>query len=196
MTATSAGTAREIVSSRGSPKAAARPEQPAPRLGFAYSLDDRTVLRGGYGLFFTQLEADAAHQSQLQIEHFQLIVVNDGRPDFAVNPFNGPAPACEQVLANACDMNGNRPGCLQRSVANEIPFGDHDTSFSHMCRKVSSASSGPMALESNYVWTGGREGRSSRPTSTCRMTRRPAPTTRSVTRDGRFQSGAWCARRS
>jgi len=129
----------------------------APRLGFAYSLDDRTVLRGGYGLFFTQLEADAAHQSQLQIEHFQLIVVNDGRPDFAVNPFNGPAPTYEQVLANACDMNGNRPGCLQRSVANEIPFGDHDTSFSHMVslgvqRQLGAA----MALESNYVWTGGR----------------------------------------
>ena len=65
----------------------------APRLGFAYSVDDRTVLRGGYGLFFTQLEADAAHQSQLQIEHVPADVVNDGRPDFAVNPFNGPAPA-------------------------------------------------------------------------------------------------------
>ena len=58
----------------------------APRTGFAFQVDDRMVLRGGYGLFFTQLEADAAHQSQLQIEHFQLTVVNDGRPDFAVTP--------------------------------------------------------------------------------------------------------------
>jgi outer membrane receptor protein involved in Fe transport len=44
----------------------------APRTGFAYQIDDRMVLRGGYGLFFTQLEADAAHQSQLQIEHVSL----------------------------------------------------------------------------------------------------------------------------
>ena len=59
------------------------------------------MIRGGYGLFFTQLEADAAHQSQLQIEHVSLTVPNDGRPDFAVNPFNGPAPSYEQVLATA-----------------------------------------------------------------------------------------------
>ena len=130
----------------------------APRLGFAYQLTPRTVLRGGYGLFFTQLEADAAHQSQLQIEHFQLTVPNDGRPDFAVNPFNGPAPTYDQVLANACDMNGNRPGCLRRSVANEIPFGDHDTSYSHMASiGVQRQLASQMAIESNYVFTGGRK---------------------------------------
>jgi hypothetical protein len=130
----------------------------APRLGFAYQLNPRTVMRGGYGLFFTQLEADAAHQSQLQIEHFQLTVVNDGRPDFAANPFNGPAPTYEQVLVNACDMNGNRPGCLRRTVANEIPFGDHDTSYSHMASiGVQRQLASQMAFESNYVWTGGRK---------------------------------------
>jgi hypothetical protein len=130
----------------------------APRTGFAWQLNDRTVMRGGYGLFFTQLEADAAHQSQLQIEHFQLTVVNDGRPDFAVNPFNGPAPTYEQVLTRACDRNGNAPGCLRRTVANEIPFGDHDTSFSHMASVGMQRQIGPsMAFESNYVWTGGRK---------------------------------------
>jgi hypothetical protein len=130
----------------------------APRTGFAYSVDDRTVVRGGYGLFFTQLEADAAHQSQLQIEHVSLTVPNDGRPDFAVNPFNGPAPTLEQVLTTACDINGNRPGCLRRSVANEIPFGDHDTSFSHMASVgVQRQFGAAMAIESNYVWTGGRK---------------------------------------
>ncbi|MGH8526706.1 MAG: TonB-dependent receptor domain-containing protein, partial [Gammaproteobacteria bacterium] len=36
----------------------------APRLGFAFGLNDRTVIRGGYGLFYTQLESDAAHQSE------------------------------------------------------------------------------------------------------------------------------------
>ena len=130
----------------------------APRTGFALQLDDRTVLRGGYGLFFTQLEADAAHQSQLQIEHFSLTVVNDGRPDFAVNPFNGPAPTYEQVLATACDKTGNRPGCLRRTVANEIPFGAHDTSYSHMVSLGMQRQLGAqMAFESNYVWTGGRK---------------------------------------
>jgi len=109
-------------------------------------------------LFFTQLEADAAHQSQLQIEHVSLTVVNDGRADFAVNPFNGPAPTYDQVLATACDKTGNRPGCLRRTVANEIPFGDHDTSFSHMVSLGMQRQLGPvMAVESNYVFTGGRK---------------------------------------
>jgi hypothetical protein len=129
----------------------------APRTGFAYSISDRMVMRGGYGVFFTQLEADAAHQSQLQIEHVSLTVPNDGRPDFAVNPFNGPAPTLEQMLTTACVVNGNRPGCLRRSVANEIPFGDHDTSFSHMASVgVQRQLGASMAIESNYVWTGGR----------------------------------------
>ena len=130
----------------------------APRTGFALQLSDRTVLRGGYGLFFTQLEADAAHQSQLQIEHVSLTVVNDGRPDFATNPFNGPAPTYDQVLATACDKTGNRPGCLRRTVANEIPFGDHDTSYSHMASiGVQRQLGAVMAVESNYVFTGGRK---------------------------------------
>ena len=87
-----------------------------------------------------------------------LTVPNDGRPDFAVNPFNGPAPSYEQVLATACDINGNRPGCLRRSVANEIPFGDHDTSFSHMASiGVQRQFGAAMSIESNYVWTGGRK---------------------------------------
>jgi hypothetical protein len=130
----------------------------APRTGFAYQINDRTVMRGGYGLFFTQLEADAAHQAQLQIEHVSLTVVNDGRADFAVNPFNGPAPTYDQVLATACDKTNNRPGCLRRTVANEIGFGDHDTSYSHMASIGLQRQLGPvMAVESNYVWTGGRK---------------------------------------
>lgn len=130
----------------------------APRMGFAYQWNSQTVVRGGYGVFFTQLEADAAHQSQLQTEHFQLTVLNDGRADFATNPFNGPAPTYDQVLANACDINGNRPGCYARSVSNEIPFGDHATSYSHMVSiGLQRQLNAQMAFESNYVFTGGRK---------------------------------------
>ena len=34
-----------------------------PRTGFAYQVNDKTVVRGGWGVFFTQLEDDALHQS-------------------------------------------------------------------------------------------------------------------------------------
>ena len=37
----------------------------APRLGFAWSMDDRTVLRGELRVFFTQVSTDEAHQSAL-----------------------------------------------------------------------------------------------------------------------------------
>jgi hypothetical protein len=136
----------------------------APRLGFAYQLNDRTVLRGGYGLFYTQLESDAAHQSDLWSHTTIPQILNDGRPDFAVNPFNGPKPTYEQVLANACDRNNNRPGCFRRSITIEVPGPSepgmeklHEVSFSHQAsigvqRQVGSVT----AVEANYVFTGGR----------------------------------------
>jgi hypothetical protein len=130
----------------------------APRLGFAYQLNERTVLRGGYGLFFTELENDASHQSHLLTEHTTLTLINDGRPDWAVNPFNGPKPTLEQVNARACDQTRNAPGCYQRSITNEIPFGDHDTSYSHMASVGLQRQLGAqMSFESNFVFTGGRK---------------------------------------
>ncbi|MBI3049233.1 MAG: TonB-dependent receptor [Acidobacteria bacterium] len=136
----------------------------APRLGFAFQMNDRTVIRGGYGLFYTQLESDAAHQSELWSRTTIPQILNDGRPDFAVNPFNGPKPTYEQVLANACDQTNNRPGCFRRSITIEIPGPSepgmeklHEVSFSHQAsigvqRQIGTA----MAVEANYVFTGGR----------------------------------------
>jgi hypothetical protein len=130
----------------------------APRLGFAYQWNERTVFRGGYGLFFTELENDASHQSHLLTEHTTLTLINDGRPDWAVNPFNGPTPTLEQVNARACDRTRNAPGCYQRSVTNEIPFGDHDTSYSHMASfGIQRQLGAQMSFESNFVFTGGRK---------------------------------------
>ena len=136
----------------------------APRLGFALQLNERTVVRGGYGLFYTQLESDAAHQSELWSKTTIPQILNDGRPDFAVNPFNGPKPTYDQVLANACDKTNNRPGCFRRSVTIEIPGPSekgmdtlHEVGFSHqgsigVQRQIGTVS----ALEVNYVFTGGR----------------------------------------
>jgi hypothetical protein len=135
----------------------------APRLGFAYSLGDRTVMRGGYGLFFTQLEDDGLHQSFLPTQHVGLTIPNNGRPDFAANPFGGPKPTYEQALARTCDVTHNAPGCYQRSITIEIPFAAHDTSYSHMASiGVQRQLARDMSFESNFVFTGGRkeEGRS------------------------------------
>jgi hypothetical protein len=144
----------------------------APRLGFAYQATDRTVIRGGYGIFFTELEDDALHQSHILNEHMGITVVNDGRPDFGSNPFNGPTPTYEQLLQQACSspaqaanfaawrargFTGAAP-CFQRAVTIEIPFGAHDTSYSHMASVGVQRQLGTvMAIESNFVFTGGRK---------------------------------------
>ncbi|MEW5984551.1 MAG: TonB-dependent receptor [Acidobacteriota bacterium] len=83
-----------------------------PRLGFAYSVNDRTVIRGGVGLYIagaTSGDETRAHSNTIQnIIRF----TNDGRADFAVNPANGPLPTYEQSKAFFCHNNNNAPGCL------------------------------------------------------------------------------------
>jgi len=46
----------------------------------------------------------------------QVDVPNDGRPDFATNPFNGPMPTYAQALQRFCAYNNNAPNCLQRAT--------------------------------------------------------------------------------
>ena len=69
-----------------------------PRVGFAYSINDRTVARGGWGLFYGG-GTGAAHAYYTETQIINVQVNNDGRPDFASNPFNGPIPTYDQVLA-------------------------------------------------------------------------------------------------
>jgi hypothetical protein len=140
----------------------------APRVGFAYQLNDKQVIRGGYGVFFTELEDDALHQSYVLTQQMNVTINNNGRPDFGGNPWGGPTPTYEQLLANACDVKGlpanspagSGPGqCFPRSIPNgsEVPFGDHPTSYSHMVSIGTQREfTANMALDSNFVFTGGR----------------------------------------
>jgi hypothetical protein len=129
----------------------------APRLGFALGLDDRTVVRGGYGLFFTQVSTDEAHQSALYTVSAVAERLNDGRADFAANPFDGPVPSFEQVLATACDVTGIRPGCLRRELTSEINHPWRKGSYSHQASiGVQRQLGTTLGVEANYVYTGGR----------------------------------------
>jgi hypothetical protein len=114
------------------------------------------VLRGGYGRFYTQAITDGAQQTALYTISAITELRNDGRPDFAVNPFNGPVPTYEAVLANACDINF-RPGCLRRELAIEINTPFRRLPYSHQAsmgvqRQIGTA----MSIEADYVYTGGR----------------------------------------
>ena len=97
-----------------------------PRLGFAYQLNDRTVLRGGAGLYYTDVIASSwTHSTRANTTVF-LAVDNDGRPDFVTNPFNGPAPTYQQALQRVCDVNTDgvqhvAGGQLRRQRAVPVP---------------------------------------------------------------------------
>ena len=92
-----------------------------PRVGFAYSLNDRTVLRGGVGLYIAGAtsgdETQAKGNTQISVMRYN----NDGRPDFAANPTNGqPLPTFEQAQTQFCHANNNAPGCILQDADDVI----------------------------------------------------------------------------
>jgi hypothetical protein len=130
-----------------------------PRLGFAYRLNDRTVVRGGSGLYYGDaLSADQGSSiGNRQIA--QLRYENDGRPDFTANPTNGrPLPTYDEAIALNCDTNNNAPGCIPRDVREftaipqyiELPRTWH-TSIGFQ-RQFGNT----MAIEADYVYSQGR----------------------------------------
>ncbi|MBI4885686.1 MAG: TonB-dependent receptor [Acidobacteria bacterium] len=91
-----------------------------PRLGFAYQVNDRTVLRGGAGLYYPDIIAgNFTHSTRINTTSF-LEPSNDRRPDFPSNPFNGPYPNYQQALQQTCNVN-NRPGCILRAAEELAP---------------------------------------------------------------------------
>ena len=127
-----------------------------PRLGFSFSQSNRTVIRGGYGLYFatvvTSVNAPRYRNTQ------QIATPNDGRPDFASNPFNGPRPTFEDVKARECTL-ALAPGCIRPEAPTAGPvYGpDFVMPYSHQASVGLQRQVGPtMAIEADYVYTGTR----------------------------------------
>lgn len=128
----------------------------APRVGAVFRLNDETVLRGGYGIYYTQLENDAAHQTLLNAVQAGAVVNYDGRADFLVNPWNGPQPSYDEVVF-CNDEPINRPGCFARSFSIEVPAPNHQISYSHQAMAgIERQLSAESVLVVNYIFTGGR----------------------------------------
>ena len=129
----------------------------APRLGLAYTVNDRTVVRGGYGRFYAQGTQDEAHQTILYQIGASPLIPYDGRPDFPTNPFPSSTPTFASVLANSCDLNGNRAGCIVRQFVPEINSPFWEMPYSHQASiGVQRQIGAVMSFESNVVYTGGR----------------------------------------
>ena len=130
-----------------------------PRVGFAYRLNDMTVIRGGSGTYFsTPLQIDTFFMAQIN----RLAVVQytyDGRADFASNPTNGrPLPTLEQAQQQFCHVQ-NVPGCIRRSMQELVAPGEYSTQLARtwqtsigVQRQVGST----MSVEADYVYSQGR----------------------------------------
>jgi len=138
----------------------------APRVGMNLRVSDRTVVRGGYGLFFAFAPNDGVQQTNLYQRTFEMEILPDGRTNFVPNWFGngpsgegewgGPKPTKAQALQRACDVNFV-PGCVRRTLNQEINYPGRRTSYSHQAslgvqRQIGDA----MSFEANYVYTGGR----------------------------------------
>src|SRR6266550_989475 len=107
-----------------------------PRVGFAYSLNDRTVLRGGAGRYYADVTS----------------------PNFASNPFNGPLPTFDQAEQRYCYVNNNAPGCLLRDLTELAP----PPQFANVAHSMQTSIGmqrqfgSDMAIEADWVFTGSR----------------------------------------
>jgi len=125
----------------------------APRLGFAYSLTPRTVIRGGAGKFFAETASSVAFFTQRAAAQVNVVILNDGRPDFASNPYNGIAPTTYDGALRYV-LEKNQQIGLGGLVGNPAvtPY-SYQTSigFQHQLRSTT-------AVQADYVFNGVRDG--------------------------------------
>ncbi|MEP7307358.1 MAG: carboxypeptidase regulatory-like domain-containing protein [Acidobacteriota bacterium] len=133
-----------------------------PRAGFAYQIGDKTVVRGGTGLYYNDILNTNVLWPMSPLTIAVIAVDNDRtRPDFAANPFNGPLPTYDQALQRFCNVN-NVPGCLLRDLQEQAPIPD----YAHVTHSVQSSIGfarqfgTDIALEMDYVNTRSRDEKS------------------------------------
>jgi len=124
-----------------------------PRVGFAFRLTDRTVLRGGTGKYYNDILNTNVLWPMSPLTIAVIAVDNNfTRPDFAANPFNGPLPTYDQALQRFCYVN-NVPGCLLRDLQEQAPIPE----YSHVPHSwqssigVAHQIGNDMAIEVDYV---------------------------------------------
>jgi hypothetical protein len=120
-----------------------------PRFGFAFNVDDRTVIRGGWGKYF----ADVSDQVSSWTERYgsgevNAQFANNGRPDFGGNPLAGaPLPTYEQALL----LPGLRKSVSQVATPGmEVPY-SYQSSIGFQ-RQLGSS----MGLQADYVYNASR----------------------------------------
>ena len=144
-----------------------------PRVGFAYQFNDRTVVRGGSGLYYSDALTVDAFWPYYNAQLGRIQISNDGRANFASDPLNGqPVPSFDQAQTRFCDSQAqaavfaawrasNYAGaapCLLNSFQ-EIPAPEQ---YMKMARSwqtsigVQRQFGSTTAVEADYIYTQGR----------------------------------------
>jgi hypothetical protein len=130
-----------------------------PRLGFAYSLNDRTVIRGGAGKYYAWLINQVAHPIRFANSQRVLSALYDGRADFAVNPWNGPLPRAEDLEKSFCNVNFV-PGCIRRALGQTIAPPNAENPYSYQASLgVQRQIGDTMGVTVDYSYNGSRKDR-------------------------------------
>ena len=141
---------------------AGRPEDKnnfGPRFGYNYALNDRTALRGGYGLYFGEIANTMTSRTQSWTQLTGATVENTAprRANFGSSPFNGPTPTYAQAQQRYCHRN-NVPGCLREGLE-QIMDPNGDVMYSHQGSVGFQRQLGTtMAVEADYTYEGERGG--------------------------------------
>lgn len=124
----------------------------APRAGFAYTIDDRTVLRGGWGKFFGETTGNAAAWLLRYTHQVVIQTLNDGRPDFASNPFNGAAPTTFEEGLAYVRRTGAQLDAQNLSPQNAVTPYSYQGSIGFQ-RQIGAS----VSAQADYVWTATRD---------------------------------------
>ena len=130
-----------------------------PRIGFAYALNEnRTVVRGGYGLYFSGVNDVSSISAEFPLAFLTFENLNDGRPDFASNPYahlpGGQRPSYQEIL------DGAHAGVYRLDLLGILTLDDARVPYAHQATVGFQQQIGDtMSFQADYVFNGFRNGR-------------------------------------